>query len=56
MNTSKLPAALAPAHRSSPAASAGRPWLWVVVALALFVAASVVALAICITHPQVLLP
>jgi hypothetical protein len=39
---------------TSPAAG-GRPWLWVVLALALFVAANAVALGICLAHPPVLM-
>lgn len=42
-------------ERLRASASASRPWLWVVLALVLFVAANVVALGICLTHPPVVL-
>lgn len=38
-----------------PSTTGGRPWLWVVWALVVFVVANVVALMICLAHPPVLL-
>ncbi len=41
--------------RSSGSASVGRPWLLVVVALAVFVLGSLVTLAIALAHPPTII-
>jgi len=58
MNESRPPLSAADRPNLAPVRGCpplGRPWLWVVFALGLFVAGNIVAIAICVTHPQVML-